>query len=483
MDSKYWEGRKAQQMFEHMQAAEETAEQIAKLYQKASGYTSGQMDKIYNRYKRKYKLSDKEAMQLLNAFEDPTSLLELKQVLKRTNSTKEKDELRAILESPAYRTRLDRLQQLQSEIDVMMHQVYKQEKMRSTSHYITLANDAYYKGIYNVQVETGLGFAFDVISPKQIDTLLNSQWSGMNYSERIWHNTQGLAKDIKRELLINLMTGRTDREAAEILSNKFGTGAYEARRLIRTESAYVANEMEAQSYEKCEIEEYTYIATLDMKTSKQCQEHDQKSYKVKERKQGMNYPPLHPWCRSTTIMKLDKNTMASLKRRARDPETGKTYKVAANTSYPEWHKEHVYDTSKAQNTKTSAKDYEYVGKIGESKSEIEREFGKLSTNEVVLTNERRAHVNERHPETYETFLKGYTDCVQSPDIILKDGNHDNTVLMIKDIEGEQNLNLIVKLSTVASEGQKNSIITGYCLSDKRLKRMCKKNKVVYMKNK
>lgn len=341
LGNKYWEKRKAQRMFEHMQTAEESAEQIAKLYLKVSGYTSNQMDKIYDRFKRKHSLSDKEAMNLLNTLEDPTSLQELKQVLNRTNSTKEKEELRTILESPAYRARLDRLQQLQSEIDVMMDQVYKQEKLRSTSHYINLANDSYYKGIYDVQQATGLGFSFDTISPKQVDKLLQSKWSGMNYSDRIWQNTHALAKDIKRELLVNLMTGRTDRETSEILSNKFGTGAMEARRLVRTESAYIANEMEAESYEECEIDEYIFVATLDIKTSKECQALDMKKFKVKDRQAGNNCPPMHPWCRSTTIAYLDDETLASLTRRARDPETGKTNEVPGDMDYPTWHEKYV----------------------------------------------------------------------------------------------------------------------------------------------
>lgn len=53
-------------MFEYMRPAEDTADDIAKLYQKASGYISHELDKIFERYKRKHHLTDAEAYRLLN---------------------------------------------------------------------------------------------------------------------------------------------------------------------------------------------------------------------------------------------------------------------------------------------------------------------------------------------------------------------------------------------------------------------------------
>ena len=141
-----------------------------------------------------------------------------------------------------------------------MQNIYRQEKARSTSHYVDLAKESYYRSIYDIQQRTGLGFDFNLVDPKIIDRVVNSKWSGANYSKRIWHNTQALSRDLKEELLINLITGRTDREAAEIIANKFGQGASNARRLVRTESCNLANQMEMQSYEECGIETYISVS-------------------------------------------------------------------------------------------------------------------------------------------------------------------------------------------------------------------------------
>lgn len=335
-DVKYWEKRKAQRMFEYMQSAEDTADQIAKAYWKSSGYINHQLDEIYNRYKTKHHLIDAEAKRLLNRMQDRTSFDELKSLLKQESDSDEKKELLKLIESPAYSARIQRLQDLQREIDQLMKYTYQLEKERSTRHYTNLMQDSYYKSIYDIQRGIGLAFSFAVISAKQIDRLLKSKWSGINYSQRIWNNTQKLAEDLKEELLINLLTGRTDREVAEIISNKFGAGAMEARRLVRTESCYIVNEMEGQSYEECGVEKYMFIATLDKITSETCREHDHKVYLVKDRQPGQNCPPMHPWCRSTTIAYLDDDTLAGMERRARDPDTGKTYTVPGTTSYREW---------------------------------------------------------------------------------------------------------------------------------------------------
>lgn len=340
-DVDYWEHRKVQRMWEHMQSAEDTANEIAKYYWKASGYLNHQLDEIFNRFKIKHQLSNAEAYRLLNMMHDRTSVDELHRLLKQETDSDERKELLKMIESPAYSARIQRLESIQDEIDILMKNTYKVEKERSTRHYASLTKDAYYKSIYDVQKKVGLAFSFTHISAKDIDKLLHSKWSGINYSKRIWNNTQKLAQDLKEELIVNFMTGRTDREVAEIIRNKFGVGAMEARRLVRTESAYIVNEMEQQSYEECDIDKYMFVATLDKRTSEICQSMDHKVFKVKDRKPGVNCPPMHPFCRSTTIAYLNDETISKMERLARDTDTGKTYKIPGNMSYEEWYEKYV----------------------------------------------------------------------------------------------------------------------------------------------
>lgn len=369
----YWERRKAQNMFDYMADADQAADEISALYLKASRHISAELDAIFERYRKKHHLSEAEAYRLLNQLHDKTSINELKEALRADKADRTKADILAELESPAYQARLERLQQTQNQLDLTMQNVYQQEKLKNTSHYVDLANQAYYKSIFDIQQRTGLGFSFNVVDAKAIDRVINSKWSGENYSKRIWKNTQALAQDLKEELLINLVTGRTDREAAEIIQNKFSSGASEARRLVRTESNNLANQMEMKSYEECDIDWYLYVATLDLRTSSKCRELDGKRFKVSEQQPGKNCPPMHPWCRSTTICDITEEELAGMERRARDPVTGKTEKVPATMTYDEWYKKHVannpaaqVEEKKIQNAGKDKKQYEtYKDTLGE----------------------------------------------------------------------------------------------------------------------
>jgi len=337
----YWERRQIQNMYEYMEGTEKAAEQISKMYLRASRYLSMQADDIFEKYQAKHGLSEAEARRLINELQDKTSIDELLKKLKNVVQDESRKELIAKLEASAYSARLENFRQLQDQLDIVMRDVYQQEKDFSTNYYKDLANEAYYRGIFDIQQRANAAFSFSHLDSKQIGLVINSKWSGNNYSSRIWGNTRALAQDIKEELLINLVTGRSNREAAEIISNKFGQGASVARRLIRTESNYLSGEMNFKAYEECSIEKYQYLATLDLKTSKACQELDGKIFLVKDRKVGVNCNPVHPWCRSTTISVVDESLIKDMQRRAKDPATGESILVPRSMNYKEWYDKYV----------------------------------------------------------------------------------------------------------------------------------------------
>lgn len=317
-------------MYQFMEDAEETADLIARVYRKASLQLEYAARDIFEKFMTKYGLSETEAWQIINSIQDKNSIDQLKQEIQ---NRKRDSEILKQMEAPAYRARLERLQDLMTQVDTVMQQVYQQEKLFDTRLLEQLGEKAYYHSIYNMQKETGLAFSFSHVSRKQINQALQMKWSGKHFSDRIWQNTQQLADSLKDELLISLLTGRTDRETAESIQAQCGGGAKQARRLVRTESCYMAGELTAQSYIDCGIKNYRYVAVLDLRTSKICRELDGKVFPVKDRKAGVNYPPMHPYCRSTTISVIDDKILRNMKRSAYNPETGRTEMVPADMTY------------------------------------------------------------------------------------------------------------------------------------------------------
>ncbi|MCD8338397.1 MAG: hypothetical protein LUD18_14230 [Lachnospiraceae bacterium] len=109
----------------------------------------------------------------------------------------------------------------------------------------------------------------------------------------------------------------------------------------------------------------------------------------------------------------------------------------------------------------------YLGKIANIKI-LEKEFGKLQTDIVIVTQERISHIKDRHPEDYNLFEQYAEKCVVSPDMILKDSKHNGTVFMLKQLP-DANLNIVVRVALGTDEkGFKNSIMTFYRIRNKNV---------------
>ena len=346
----YWERRRVFDVYEKIEDAEKVSREIAEVYRKASAYLKAQADLIFGKFKSRYGLSGAAARRLLNRTTDVDSLLRR---LRNAEQTEDIQALRMELESVAYQSRLDRLRSLETQIDALVETVYAQDVQKQGLLYAETANEGYYKTMYRLQQQANAGFSFAHINPKEVDRVMNSRWSGQNYSERIWGNTQKLAERLKEELLVSLLTGRTSEETARVIDNEFHKGAFNSRRLVRTETNYVYNELSAGAYKEAGVEEYLYLATLDLRTSEICRSLDGKIFKEKDRKVGENCPPMHPWCRSTTIAVVDRKLLDKLKRRALDPVTGKRVLVPLSMTYEEWYEKFVVGNEKAINNRAS----------------------------------------------------------------------------------------------------------------------------------
>ena len=72
-------------------------------------------------------------------------------------------------------------------------------------------------------------------------------------------------------------------------------------------------------------------------------------------------------------------------------------------------------------------------------------FGSLQTTEVVITDERIAHIKVHHPEDYLLFQQYGKAAILSPDLLVQDCKHIGTVFVIKKLP-DTNLNAILRLA-------------------------------------
>ena len=135
--------------------------------------------------------------------------------------------------------------------------------------------------------------------------------------------------------------------------------------------------------------------------------------------------------------------------------------------------------SKIANEEISVTKIQNLGKI--NTKVLEKEFGKIQTDDIIVTNERIDHIKERHPEDYDLFEKYGRESVSDPDLIIKDIKNKGTVFMIKKLP-ETNLNVVVRVVLETDDSKlKNSVMTFYRIRERNLKKLIEKNGMLYKK--
>lgn len=355
--NKYWERRKAEDLVKTLDEAEKTSKFITSVYRKSSILLNDDIDKIFTRYKTKHSLMDDEAKKIMAKVLDKADIESILSQLKKGVPSETKRELISMLEAPAYKSRIDRLKTLQSQIDEKCNVIFNEDLNAQNKLYSRVVQNTYQKEIFNIQQASGLGFDFAQLDEDSISSIIKKDWSGKHYSKRLWGNTKLLAETVKEELSVSLLTGRSSKDVANMLMEKFNVSAFQSRRLVRTETAYFNSQAQMEAYKECEVDEYIFLSTLDKRTSKVCQEMDLKKFKVSEQLPGRNCPPMHPFCRSDTLAVLGDEELSKMERRARDPETGKTYTVPGDMSYEEWKNNYVNDETVLSSNAPDVKQY------------------------------------------------------------------------------------------------------------------------------
>lgn len=337
----YWDKRSLQRMAEYHRGADSTVQIVNAAYDKAQKDIAAETQKIFDKFAKDGNLSAEEAQKILN---EPISKVEWESIKSKINDIQDpaiKRQMLNRLNAPAYSARITRLEALKENTYIQSKIIADTEIRATTTGYINTIDDAYYRTMFDVQKGLGVGFDFASMPTSRVEAILKDPWAGKQFSERIWNNTDVLASQVTDVITTGFMSGVGTAQMSRELAERMNVGKHAANRLIRTETTYMANMAEMESYGEAEIDEYMFLATLDKKTSVICQKQDLKVYKVKDSMPGVNMPPMHPFCRSTTRAYFGPKTLDNIQRRARNPATGKNELVPASVAYPEWKEKYV----------------------------------------------------------------------------------------------------------------------------------------------
>ena len=194
----------------------------------------------------------------------------------------------------------ERYRRLEKEIQLLSENISEKEE----KEIIKLLQNVY----KNTYIETYKDFygkvpGIEILNKEAVRQAVITPWTkdGREFADRIWGNKNKLQSNLRRLLSDAILNGESPRKTLIKLNERFGAGASNCQRLIRTETNAIYNKAAKESYKKCGVEKVQILAALDARTSEVCEENNKKIVSLADAKVGVELPPFHPNCRSTII--------------------------------------------------------------------------------------------------------------------------------------------------------------------------------------
>lgn len=196
--------------------------------------------------------------------------------------------------------KLNRLEGLQTSIVLQQLKIGAIEQSKFREHFEKQA----LKYANYAAEQLGFGTNFYRIDSEMLQVVIGNPWcNGKDFSERIWANREALAQTLQNEIANGLIRGEDYKTMARVLHQKFeNTSQKQAERLVFTEDTYLSNEAKIRPFERnAAYTHYEYLCVEDHRTCETCRALSGQTFEISKRNAGLNFPPMHPWCRCTVM--------------------------------------------------------------------------------------------------------------------------------------------------------------------------------------
>lgn len=295
-DREYWDNRQRKLIASIERDETKLSKKLNKIYKEEAARLKRLIASYYSQYGRENVIEYRE---LLKTLPPEEAEMLIKDIDRYFNEHPEQMHLFPIRAS-VYK--LDRLEGLGISLQVQQFLIADIETKLLQKHLEMVFN----KSFLDSMDLLGQGARVNRINTNLAKKFVNKTWiDGHNLSEKIYNNRNKVATHLKTEFRNSVIRGDSYADAAERITKKFTeVSQSNAMRLIRTEGTYMLNEGAISPFEN-EFDEYEYSAILDSRTSEICKALNGRKFKMKDRQAGVNFPPMHPWCRSTFRLVVD----------------------------------------------------------------------------------------------------------------------------------------------------------------------------------
>ena len=259
-----------------------------------------EIETFYARYAKDHKMSHAEAKRYLRDNE----MKEFQGVTleKFRAMALNQDTPTPLLDALAYRHRISRKEALLAEIERKTAELYG-GKNGIADNVTNNLSEVYVKGkIQQMKNLADFGIVEKpILNLKAVQNKLATNWSGQEFSERIWGQSQRTFNSIQKVIDQGLTGGWSVDRMSKELTLRTGVAFSQARTLVQTETTFYNNLATLDTIKELGAEYYEIVAVLDNNTSKICRRKNGKIYPVSKYKAGETAPPFHVWCRSTIM--------------------------------------------------------------------------------------------------------------------------------------------------------------------------------------
>lgn len=199
--------------------------------------------------------------------------------------------------SPADLYKLDKYWAMQGQLRQQLQRLGEKQISLLTKKFELTFFDVY----HSINIEGAV--AFSTIDKAAVNQIINAVWcaDGLNFSQRVWRNTEQLIQTLNEQLILTVATGKKTSDLKKALQERFVVSYHQADMIVRTELAHVQSRAAEERYKSYGIKQVQFWADEDERRCPDCGKLHEKKYPV-----GAVVPiPLHPRCRCCIVPVID----------------------------------------------------------------------------------------------------------------------------------------------------------------------------------
>lgn len=138
---------------------------------------------------------------------------------------------------------------------------------------------------------------------KDVKKIIEDNFKGKHFSERIWNNEQEVARHLHKQIN-DFLNGKINvNQIKKSIEKTFNTSAYNAKRLVETEVNRCSSDAFDMFCEEVGVERVRYNSTLDNRLCSDCAKYHDRVFNFKDKIEV----PRHPLCRCFYTIEYNKN--------------------------------------------------------------------------------------------------------------------------------------------------------------------------------